>query len=429
VLPSPKRKVKGKTPELYEYYAGYSAEFVRATLDHVGGQPGSIVADPWNGAGTTTTVAAAKGFRAKGFDLNPAMVLVAKASHLDQNVRPSTLPLARDILRKAPALRVLASSEPLLRWFSPSAASRIRGIELAIQDILVPEEHRGALASHATLDGVSSLAAFYYTALFRTVRKLTNRFRPSNPTWISRANKPLGTSEAEITQLYEQEISGMEAALGESHDSKRLEVQLALSDSLSLPLHDGSVDIVLSSPPYCTRIDYAIATLPELAVLNASAEDIRKLRRALIGSPTLSEIVAKPEDDWGQKCLGFLASVQVHPSKGSKGYYCKVLSSYFHCLYGSLGEIRRITRLGGDVFLVVQDSHYKELHNDLPGIVREMASALHFDLIARTDFSMSNPMRNINTKSRGYRTATGLTESVLHLRAPGTLGAGARPCK
>jgi len=419
VLPSPKRKVRGKTLEFYEYYAGYSAEFVRATLEHVG-QPGSIVADPWNGAGTTTTVAVAKSFRAIGFDLNPVMVLVAKAALLTQSVRPSTLPLARDILKKAEKLRFLAPSEPLLRWFRPSAASAIRGIELAIQEILVAEGHRGVVATHSTLEGVSSLAAFYYTALFRVVRGLTNRYRASNPTWILPASRGLGTTEAELRQLFEREIDRMEGAIGATVTSQPFQAQLDLSDSRALPLPDESVDIVLSSPPYCTRIDYAIATLPELAVLHASDENIRELRRALIGSPTLSTIVAEPDSHWGQACLDFLASVQAHPSKGSKGYYCKVFSTYFHYLYVSLTEIKRVMRRGGQVFLVVQDSHYKELHNDLSAVVQEMATALQFDLIERTDYPMTNPIRNINTRSRGYRTTTALTESILHFEAPGT---------
>lgn len=417
MLPNPKRSVNGRPRELYEYYAGYSAEFVRAALESSGMHERAIVADPWNGAGTTTRVAAEKGCRPRGYDLNPAMVIVAKASLLADSVRPSTLPLGRDILRKSIKLRVAGPLDPLQRWFKPSAAGRVRGIELAIQDILVQESYRGRVASLSSLDGISSLAAFYYTALFRVVRKLTNCFRTSNPTWIIPTSNALETSAAELAQLFAHEIECMEEVLGISASMQCDDAHLGLADSRQLPLADGSVDVVLSSPPYCTRIDYAIATLPELAVLNASDETILGLRQTLIGSPVLSRSIAEPTPRWGQTCTVFLSSVQEHPSKGSKGYYLKVFMSYFHRLFASLEEIRRVTRSGGHVFLVVQDSYYKEVHNNLPSIVHEMASNLNFDLVKRRDFIMPNSMRNINTRSRAYRRTTATTESVLHFHA------------
>ena len=56
------------------------------------------------------------------------------------------------------------------------------------------------------------------------------------------------------------------------------------ASSLQLPVASGSIDAAISSPPYCTRIDYVKATLPELAVIGYPNGNVtRRLREMMIG--------------------------------------------------------------------------------------------------------------------------------------------------
>src|SRR5690606_7221892 len=57
-----------------------------------------------------------------------------------------------------------------------------------------------------------------------------------------------------------------------------------LADSRSLPIERCNVDAVITSPPYCTRIDYAVATRMELAVLGIDESRTENLRRLMIGT-------------------------------------------------------------------------------------------------------------------------------------------------
>src|SRR6266436_3089826 len=84
----------------YRYYPGFSESFARSVLSAVGLDQGAWVLDPWNGSGTTTSTATALGLNAYGYDLNPAMVIVAKARCLDYAEYPSLRPLAADLDRK-----------------------------------------------------------------------------------------------------------------------------------------------------------------------------------------------------------------------------------------------------------------------------------------------------------------------------------------
>jgi len=80
----------------FPYYAGYSSEFVRKALSGLGVTPGCTVLDPWNGSGTTTSVADALGFRAIGFDINPVAALVAAARLTRAEDATHSSGLARD---------------------------------------------------------------------------------------------------------------------------------------------------------------------------------------------------------------------------------------------------------------------------------------------------------------------------------------------
>jgi hypothetical protein len=92
-----------------------------------------------------------------------------------------------------------------------------------------------------------------------------------------------------------------------------------------------------------------------------------------MGSTRVPVAVIVPDPRWGQTCNEFLASVGAHKSKASSGYYLKTHLDYFSKLSSSIDRIVTVMRPGAKAILVVQDSYYKDVHNDLPTIVSEMA--------------------------------------------------------
>ena len=63
--------------------------------------------------------------------------------------------------------------------------------------------------------------------------------------------------------------------------------------------------------------------------------------------------------------------------------------------------------------MVVQDSFYKDIHNDLPKIVTEMCKIDGLRLRRREDFLLKRSMAGINPKVKLYRTGAEACESVL----------------
>ncbi len=409
-------------PEWFGYYAGYSTSFVDEALTYLHLDQDARVLDPWNGSGTTTDVVERRGFRGVGYDLNPAVVLVARARLLRSDVRPSHRSLGQAIVRDSSNLAAadFLPEEPLSAWFSPQTAATLRGLERAIQRDLISSSEYVRIAARSSLADVSPLAAYYYVALFRTVRRLLVAFKTSNPTWTRFPETPrhrLRTSSDAVCAMFIEEVERMFAGMAEAPPVTTL-AQVDIGNSTSIKLGAGEVDAVVSSPPYCTRIDYAVSMRPELAVLGMTAAEFRALRLSMLGCTILGEkgAPAAIPKEWGASCARLLEGVRRHSAHGSATYYYPTHVSYFASLYSSYAEIARVLRAGGHAILVVQDSYYKELHTDLQKVTSQMFQNLGMTSVLRRDYSSKNTKAAVNTRRLKYRNTADATESVLVFR-------------
>jgi hypothetical protein len=189
---------------------------------------------------------------------------------------------------------------------------------------------------------------------------------------------------------------------------------IGVASSEDLPIRRGTIDFVLSSPPYCTRIDYGVATSPELAVLGFQVDThLRDLRARLIGTPTIHAYTPEPNALWGNTCLALLERIGNHSSKAAKAYYYKTYVQYFAAMARSFSEVSRCLKRQAQCVLVVQDSYFKDTHIDLATIFAEMALSASLELRRQVNFPISRTFGSINSRSRSYRDASTATESVL----------------
>jgi hypothetical protein len=397
----------------YPYYAGYSAGFVEHVLQK-SAAAATLVLDPWNGTGTTTVVAASKKVPAVGFDINPALVVISRARLLGAGVWASIEPLADDVV--AHAAEVEQEADPLEFWFTPRAASSLRGLQQSVHRLLV-DSGTASQPAYDIASGMSTLAAFFYTVLFRTVRVLIAPRAGTNPTWWKRVDEAerLDPNRDEIVTQFRASATELARGLHRDNYDGGVDVRVELCDSRRLSLQDNTVDAVVGSPPYCTRIDYGVATRPELAVLGAGEPDIKGLRDRMVGTPTMTGDRGSPEQ-WGATAAAFLAGVAAHTSKASAGYYANYFRQYYAGMWASLGQLRRVMRDGAPAVLVVQDNYYKDLHNNTPQVLLEMALALGFKSAARYDFPVIRNRASMHPRARQYRTEASAVESILVLR-------------
>ena len=257
---SPKRR-RGQDESWFDYYAGYADAFVTEVMATFAGQASSVL-DPWNGAGTTTAAAARSGLRAVGLDVNPAANVIAKARLLASDVSSSLDPLAKDLIIHAGEQKETCdSSDLLLRWLMPVTAAHVRHFDRAIRNLLVPVATDGAVPRSVSVDDVSSLAAVFYLALFRTARELFAPFFASNPTWIRLRVAPSDRVRAHrstIDRRFMANVKLLSEVVGKNHQpSLRPPSEIKLGSSSKIPLRKASVGAVLLPP---LRIAHGLTT-------------------------------------------------------------------------------------------------------------------------------------------------------------------------
>ncbi|WP_152524984.1 hypothetical protein [Pseudomonas viridiflava] len=398
-------------PSWYNYYAGYSHSFAKNIIESHILTETSVILDPWNGAGTTTLMSSISGYSSVGIDLNPVMKVIATAKQANrcdaEHIQSKIFKLSNIRLRQT------QDSDPLRYWFRESGVLAIRKIEHWILE---------GIRYSTMVEKIESLSiqqCILYNALYNCVRESLKEFIPSNPTWIKRPKSDAEKIELDWTSFKKRYIflvSEMLKALDlDTHTWPSDRASLVIASSTSMPLPDKYVDLVLSSPPYCTRIDYGIATLPELAIMSdSSTNNVQEVRRALMGTTTVSKAMEKLDDlQLGTKCKTFLNDVKNHTSKSSATYYYKNILKYFVDLSKSISEISRVMKTDAHFVCVVQDSFYKELHCDLPSILIDIALLAGLKLDRKFDFESKQNMVNLNAKSRSYRNKSVAYESVL----------------
>lgn len=412
---NPKRGGSLNGGRTYSYYAGYSEAFVTSAINGIRLRNGAVVLDPWNGAGTTTNVASRLGFDAIGVDLNPVMNIVARGSRAS-NFLPS-IDEAIDLLAPRKSMGVpISAIDPLNEWFTKKTIVGIRRITSKLtktsEGFFDPSES----------NRITDAASLILLCLFSILKSEYSQspFNSSNPTWVKPILNPNDRIFIESSDL-ERRIKRMlstYASTALANSAQGPEPILILADSRDLPIGSNSIDAVITSPPYCTRIDYAIKMSIEHAVAFGK-RSFDSLRRTLLGTTTVSREIHLG-NYIGAYCGDLLRQIQTHGSKASDTYYLKNIAQYFDGLSLSITEIARVLKPGGDCFIVVQDSRYKGIPICLDRAVKEMGALNGLLEESSKTFSSKLTMSNINTASRRYESERpDVREHVLQLKKGG----------
>lgn len=406
-LPSPKQTIADRSNAAwYPYYAGFNGTFARSALRQlVEFCPSATVMDPWNGAGTTTYASARAGMPSIGFDLNPVMGIVALSRMCTREDKRAVDDLREGVANRLTAqLTIHRPQHALDRWFGRKTADRLYSLQQAIRDDLpssTPERVRAML----------------WVAAFRTIRSAFRPFETSNPTWyrIRPPRRRVGVPAPELATQFDLQLDHMLMNTEPRSTLDPPSTLLVQANSLALPLASNTIDIAITSPPYCTRIDYVIATLPELTLLGFDFERVSRLRPNMTGTPLTSN--AKNHAPTSSRRLdGFLTSVRQHGSKAAGTYYLTYFKKYYSDLSVSLMELSRCLRVGGIALLVVQDSYFREIRNPVDSIIIDLARPVGLRLVAQRHFDVPHNMAHLNPRARQYRTTIEATESCLLFR-------------
>lgn len=388
----------------YPYYAGFSSAFVESIFSSVEGEISSIL-DPWNGGGTTTLVANAYGISSTGVDINPVMNIIAKARSIS----------SRDVIRaKALIFDTVISDYSecehehslLNNWFTDESCFLI---ERMFNYVL----YRANITRIDVLKGnCDPSEAVALLSIIQSVRQIAHRAKSKNPTWTLRRLKD--KIEIDKKELIYYIIKFSDYWIKDSlfrYQERPENIRLITSDSREIPIKNESFDLVIGSPPYATRIDYAVKMSIELGVIGYSVAEFNQLRALMLGTTTINPY--ENNEVLSNEARQVLEMIEMHSSKSSKSYYSKNYYDYFYKLEKSLKECSRLLKNEGCLVIVVQDSLYKEIHINLKRIVIESLENYGFSNFAEKNFVNTVSMKYINSGHKKYGSSPKPTESVI----------------
>jgi DNA modification methylase len=369
-----------------KYKEGFSAQFIEYVINELALSPG-VLLDPFAGTGAALFAARRMGWDTIGIELLPVGFLAIEARVAAESVNPQSL--QREI-SKAEEIRWedLYSPEWRLQHVPITRGAFPEGTERAIAGYRAycSRMNNVHLRTLFELAGLSTLESVSYTR--KDGQYLRWDYRAKKDRVTARFDKgPILDFDSAVGEKLRQictDVLGRNAKPTDVFEVKHqragyLDLRRGSCLDILPGLTDGSVDLVITSPPYCNRYDYTRTYALELVYLGTSADDIKGLRqsllsctvenrtkrdqlRALYASHNGEDVFARVTRVFErqaalQEALGIL---ETYGSAGklNNANIPNMVRNYFLEMAFVVRELARILRPGGTVVMVNDNVRY-----------------------------------------------------------------------
>jgi DNA modification methylase len=166
-----------------------------------------------------------------------------------------------------------------------------------------------------------------------------------------------------------------------------------------LNFEDGSIDLVLTSPPYLNAIDYMRCSKFSLVWMGHNVIDLRRIRGESVGAEISTEQAL--EEHWVQSLIMQLGLKSRLPDRD-----CAILSQYVWDMGAAIREVSRILKRGGRAVYVVGDSTMRGTFVRNSSIVQAIAEEHGLKLQSRHSRTLPPNRRYLPPPSALSSTAT-----------------------
>lgn len=367
---------KYATHGIHPYKGKFYPQLAKSLLNISGARVGATLLDPYCGSGTTLLEGMLNGYSAFGCDFNPLAAKIARA-------KTSILTLPRNLVELS--IRAMLDRLSHRRGAPPASLDHFEGA--ACEELLnwFPEPvlyKINWLLGNIRVLGDPTLVDFFEVILSSIIRDVSDQ----DPTDLRIRRRKERLQDAPVFDLFRARLEGQHHRLKKywsvagrqpgalvsptvvQGDSRRDETMIALG------LAGGSVDCVLTSPPYATALPYIDTDrLSLLAIMGMTAPERAGYEFKLTGSREIrrrerqaaeDELLAEAAMDQLPEAVVRSIRAIYHANQSAdvgfrRANMAALLWRYFVDMSANLHQIHRVMKSGAKAFYVVGDSRTK----------------------------------------------------------------------
>ncbi|MGQ9572626.1 MAG: DNA methyltransferase [Dehalococcoidia bacterium] len=375
----------------FMYPAGFSYRLVESKIEEYGLDENCTVLDPFVGCGTTSVVAKQKAVNSVGIDAHPFVFWVAKTKLFWEYNLGELSRAIEEVSLQATSAEMDCLAKRLEDGEFPPLVTKCFTTENLVKLLAIRETIVSAKVSAEVRD-------FLKLALASTLRIVSwagtgwPYIAPSKYHGKTTQRDAFTEFHSQATRMYQDIIAVTSSASG--NDTSHV---LILGDARAThsELHQETVDLVITSPPYLNNYDYADRTRLELYFfgLASSWRDITDQVRAKLMMAATTQVTRAKCNDRSPLSAELKATAprvfaeledKVHQladvrlRKGGKKSYDIMVAGYFNDMLQVLKQVHTVLKPGGDLVLVLGDSAPYGVYVPTDFLIGELALAVGF---------------------------------------------------
>lgn len=326
------------------------------------------VLDPFCGSGSVLVEALLNSRNAVGVDINPLAYLISKVKTTQltpELLLRETGPLMEEIGYRIEALRKGEASvktfvfRNIFHWFKKDVVDELTVIKETISN-----------AEKSNKD----IYDFLKVCFSMTLRKASNIAFDDNPYFIRvKKGEPLKKHSPDVRSIFEKQLSGSITRMGEfiSLHPDGLQCSVHNADARVLPIEDGSIDLIVTSPPYGEEshtMAYTRFAKLTLQWLGFTPSDVRRIEGQSLGGKAVYQRPLTENID------EMLKTVEVLDKRRSKEVF-SFIWDYHKCLK----EMYRVLAPNKCVGIVIGDRTAKGVKVSNEVITKELGKQVGFE--------------------------------------------------
>lgn len=361
----------------YPYTQGFDEKLVLETISDFGLQEPSLVLDPFGGVGTTALACRKAGMKCISNDVSPLVTWISKVKNSDIDVGRIRELLASQVLKEGDSYAIKIHLNPTLfasffeNAFPPEVLDKVLRYLSFIRDMKEEEATRDFL-SLMLLGRLESMS---------NIRKHGSHYRYLNSqtsVGLEKLNIPLFDAKASVYEVFEEAVQNGIADL--EHTKFALpssSVRSILGNSKYLDVETGTVDAVITSPPYLNRNNYIAQQKGELALLGFIQDSLsyKQLVKSTLISHVEGTLPSSPDSIFPE--INKIVE-NINLTEGNNPKIPFMIAGYFEDMNVVFQEMWRVCKPGAKLAFVVGNTRWGGVVIPVDHLLMQQAEAIGF---------------------------------------------------